>query len=322
MKKCIMLIVVVLFASLAHAQLLPSEASRPPQAPNVAFVPGNCDGSLPLSDVPCPTVAPFNTTSNWIYQIYYDGITAGCTGSTYCPDNTVTRAQMAIFLGRLMHGTENRRIFEVNPLGSNAATNGTFLRTVVGKIDSAGDASSTHGYLIKIFPGEYDLGSTPLSIPSYVDVEGSGADVTYIHGAPTAFQPVLYLSTSELRQIRVKNTYGGGLTVQASAVDMQSETVIRDAVLEVAAGGTVLYQVNYTARVISSDLLAKDGGVAVNSYSGTRVLNSRLIGGLTVGGILYLANSEYSRLSNTITGSPVCRNCFNSGWVALGSNCQ
>jgi hypothetical protein len=38
--------------------------------------------------------------ANWIEQLYAEGITGGCGGGNYCPDNPVTRAQMAIFLVR------------------------------------------------------------------------------------------------------------------------------------------------------------------------------------------------------------------------------
>jgi hypothetical protein len=36
----------------------------------------------------------------WIKQLVADGITSGCGGGNYCPENPVTRAQMAIFLQR------------------------------------------------------------------------------------------------------------------------------------------------------------------------------------------------------------------------------
>jgi S-layer homology domain len=43
-----------------------------------------------------------------IYKIYNAGITKGCSQNPlmYCPDNTVTRTQMAVFLGRATHGSE------------------------------------------------------------------------------------------------------------------------------------------------------------------------------------------------------------------------
>ncbi|MFN2304818.1 MAG: Ig-like domain-containing protein, partial [Anaerolineales bacterium] len=41
----------------------------------------------------------------WIERLYAAGITAGCTSTAYCPDNPVSRAQMAIFLERGMRGS-------------------------------------------------------------------------------------------------------------------------------------------------------------------------------------------------------------------------
>jgi YVTN family beta-propeller protein len=41
---------------------------------------------------------------NWIEKLYADGITAGCGAGNYCPEDPVTRAQMAIFLLRAKHG--------------------------------------------------------------------------------------------------------------------------------------------------------------------------------------------------------------------------
>jgi hypothetical protein len=46
-------------------------------------------------------------TASWINRLYSAGITSGCGTSPlrYCPNNTVTRAQMAIFILRSMHGS-------------------------------------------------------------------------------------------------------------------------------------------------------------------------------------------------------------------------
>ncbi len=43
---------------------------------------------------------------DWIEQFYGEGITSGCASNPlrYCPDNAVTRAQMAVFLLRSKHG--------------------------------------------------------------------------------------------------------------------------------------------------------------------------------------------------------------------------
>ncbi|MBI5842458.1 MAG: S-layer homology domain-containing protein [Chloroflexi bacterium] len=41
----------------------------------------------------------------WIKQLAAEGITAGCGTGIYCPENPVTRAQMAVFLLKSEHGT-------------------------------------------------------------------------------------------------------------------------------------------------------------------------------------------------------------------------
>ena len=47
-----------------------------------------------------PVSHPFAT---WIEQLAREGITAGCGSTTYCPDATVTRGQMAVFLVRTLN---------------------------------------------------------------------------------------------------------------------------------------------------------------------------------------------------------------------------
>jgi len=41
----------------------------------------------------------------WVEQFAHEGITAGCGAGIFCPDTTVTRAQMAVFLLKAKHGT-------------------------------------------------------------------------------------------------------------------------------------------------------------------------------------------------------------------------
>ena len=36
--------------------------------------------------------------ANWIEQLAVEGITAGCGNGNYCPEDEVTRDQMAVFL--------------------------------------------------------------------------------------------------------------------------------------------------------------------------------------------------------------------------------
>jgi S-layer family protein len=45
-----------------------------------------------------PDVPTWNQFYGFIENIFHNGVTGGCAGGNYCPDNSVTRAQMAVFL--------------------------------------------------------------------------------------------------------------------------------------------------------------------------------------------------------------------------------
>jgi cysteine-rich repeat protein len=62
-------------------------------------VPPPCTGGI-FDDVPC-TGGPFDP---WIEELASLQITGGCGGGNYCPNNTVTRAQMAVFLLKTLEG--------------------------------------------------------------------------------------------------------------------------------------------------------------------------------------------------------------------------
>jgi hypothetical protein len=73
------------------------KTSQPP-----GYVPPACTGTF--TDVPCPSTPEF-PFSDWIEDLYARGITAGCASLPgppptiqYCPDNPVTRQEMAVFL--------------------------------------------------------------------------------------------------------------------------------------------------------------------------------------------------------------------------------
>jgi streptogramin lyase len=56
-----------------------------------AYVPPPCTGLF--GDVVCPS-----TFADWIEQLAAEGITGGCGGGNYCPNDPITRGQMAVFL--------------------------------------------------------------------------------------------------------------------------------------------------------------------------------------------------------------------------------
>ncbi len=67
-----------------------------PQSVTANFIPG------PFTDVPPGT--PFFDAVNLLYA---HGITNGCSPTLYCPDDVVTRAQMAVFIVRAVYNGDN-----------------------------------------------------------------------------------------------------------------------------------------------------------------------------------------------------------------------
>ena len=65
-----------------------------------AYTPPAVNGSTGFSDV-----ASDHWAAAWIKQLAAEGITGGCGAGIYCPENTVTRDQMAVFLLKAEHGS-------------------------------------------------------------------------------------------------------------------------------------------------------------------------------------------------------------------------
>jgi hypothetical protein len=57
------------------------------------YMPPDCIGVF--GDVACPS-----TFAPWIEQLAAEGITAGCGGGNYCPNDPNIRGQMAVFLSK------------------------------------------------------------------------------------------------------------------------------------------------------------------------------------------------------------------------------
>jgi cysteine-rich repeat protein len=64
------------------------------------YVPPDCTGTV-FADVPC-TGGIFDP---WIEDLAARGVTGGCGGGNYCPGNSVTRAQMAVFLLKMLESS-------------------------------------------------------------------------------------------------------------------------------------------------------------------------------------------------------------------------
>ena len=85
----------------------------------LCYVPPPCSGDF--DDVPCPS-----TFAPWIEELAAQGITTGCGGNNYCPQNPVRRDQMAVFLLKTKYGSAHTPpactgVFDDVPCSSNFA---------------------------------------------------------------------------------------------------------------------------------------------------------------------------------------------------------
>lgn len=92
------------------------------------------------------------------------------------------------------------------------------------------DASEANPYLIKVLPGVFGIGSSPIEMKAYVDLEGSGRDVTRIvlTSNGTASGGVLRFRSSipsQVRHVSLENrasgTYSQTYSVDGPAVTIQ-----------------------------------------------------------------------------------------------------
>lgn len=230
------------------------------------FDPPPCDGAAPFLDV--ATTHPY---CEWIQQLKADEITAGdgCGGGRYCPDNPVTRAQLAMLLERAVRGTETFKLQQAYAKVATVALLGTGDYSSPNKAmeDLAGWCGSPgveNRCLIRVQPGIYTVPST-LILPDYVDLEGSGMEMTRLDFAGTddvdtpavlaegegeirdleirasgADYPLgLFMKESSsrtLRRVRVNALFGGVATIAVRVTNGASPEIVDS---ELFAGGTV-----------------------------------------------------------------------------------
>lgn len=94
--------------------------------------------------------------------------------------------------------------------GANETQNGTAILTALNSITNA---SASNPYLLQIEPGVYDLGTNNLTMKPYVDLQGSGENVTQISAAASGASSEATLigsNNSEVRDLTVTNRGGAG----------------------------------------------------------------------------------------------------------------
>jgi hypothetical protein len=201
-----------------------------------------------------------------------------------------------------------------------AKKNGDFT-SPIDAIASITNANEDNRYLVVIGPGEYDLGDQALKLKSWVDVVGSGREVTtltrsssngnYFDGAVVNMVGVNHTSFSDLNILN--ESTGLGIFIEHS-----NESDIKNVRINVFYGGT------YNAGLIAnkSRLLTSDLKINVFNNNGAAT-GAALVGGAKLGitdstitvngtgvnggiGVTASSNSDSMRISNsTINASKV-----------------
>lgn len=127
---------------------------------------------------------------------------------------------------------QTNRILQVST-SNTRALNCQGLRNVLAGIN---DAGPTKRYLVRIEPGELECGSTPVIVPGWVTLQGSGEELTIIKGTVDAFLlGVIHLSSDTvLRELTVENNVeealNGGIAVSISDFGSTANNVELDEV--------------------------------------------------------------------------------------------
>ena len=157
----------------------------------------------------------------------------------------------------------------VSPVGT-AEENGAAL---LAALDGIADNTPSNWYLIKIKPGTYDIGSTPLAMKRYVDIEGAGQSTTVIQGqcesAANDTGLVLGNSFSEMRHITLKNECPASSTYQCRVVynDLGDDPSFVHVTME-AANGSRTYGIysDEECDPLLSDVKIKVRGAADSNH--------------------------------------------------------
>jgi hypothetical protein len=253
------------------------------------FTPHICTAPLDFADVPaddpyCP----------WIHRLALDGLSLGCGGGTFCPQQPMSRAAAAAVFERAMRGTASwsptsgyyARTIVVSPLPGGPLASGAALRAAVQRTSLAGPDNR---FLIKLEPGVYDVsGTTGVDMNHYVDLEGSGIGVTTIVAQTLSDSSLLGLpGDNEVRLLTVRGESSMGNPASVSAYNQGSARLSRVRVVslhgtavECGTGSalrivhsTIESEASFALRLLGCQGIVEDSELAVrNASSATKAI--------------------------------------------------
>ena len=163
------------------------------------------------------------------------------------------------------------------------AKSGGDFTSVVAALNSVQSAAETNPYLIFIGPGDYNLGTQSLSIPSFVNIVGSGPEVTRLKGTVGSVsgtvQEGLFVVTGKNRLSGFSLENADSLLSSAGIVNDGGILVLDDMNIKVSNGAgdfaSALRNFSDGLLSISDSTLMVEGGSA-STNSGVRNIQSVL----------------------------------------------
>lgn len=170
----------------------------------------------------------------------------------------------ALIFGFSAEAGAQTRTVVVAPVAGNPTASGTALRNALTGIVSP---SSTNPWLLKVEPGIYDFGSTPLQMRSWIDIEGSGIGVTILRGSVDASSSgllqgtILGASSAELRLLTVEALGNSNIPASIAMVNLNASPRIYRVRFAVSGSASQWGMRNLTAAPILEEIeVAVAGG--------------------------------------------------------------
>jgi hypothetical protein len=277
----------------------------------------------PLSGASNGQVLKFNGT-NWAPGTDNSGLSSVSTGAGLTGDGTSGNPLSVDYSTVQRHYV---RTMVVSPDPSSATNSGTNLLNAVNGIT---DASATNPYLVHVEPGVYDLGTGTLSMQPYVDIEGSGQDVTTITSSGTDATTVVGTDNAEIRDVTVRAT----ASYQAQAIQINSGSPHFTDITAIASGGSYANEAvaafggspvlrGVTARGLgngSTGLYVL--GAAAVTVDTSVVSGDELAGTAQFGATINIANSRINKPFFVFQGTVTCVYDYSNSYAPLNSSCS
>lgn len=182
------------------------------------------------------------------------------------------------------------RTIVVSPVVGNSAASGTAL---LDALNGVSGNSATDPYLLHIEPGIYDIGATALTMKTFVDVEGSGENATFIVAArgggslASSAAAIVAAASTELRDLTVTNTssssIGMGVFSNVASSNVRHVTINSTGASQnsigifATSGGTMTIS-DVTITATSTGGTSGSAGIQLAGTGKATVLNSRITG--------------------------------------------